>query len=300
VALSPDGSRLAYVATQGGTQQIYLRAMDSLKSKPISGTEGAVNPFFSPDSQWVGFFASEKLKKVSVSGGAVVALCDAVNAGGASRSRQGMIAFAPSNVSVLQQVSEGGGTLQPLTRMEKGETGHRWPDFLPGGRAVLFAGGPSGMSFSNAQVGVQSVGTGERRNLIQAGTQPRYSPSGHLIYAQGGSLMAVPFDSQRLQVTGTAVPVAEGILQSTANGDAQFSLSATGSLDYISGAFSRPKTNWCGSIATGKNSPWLLQRTPYLAPRLSPDSRRVAVSSVEQDSQVWLYDLSRKTLTRLS
>ena len=199
---------------QGGTQQLYLRAMDSLEARPIPGTEGAVNPFFSPDGQWLGFFAGGKLKKVSVSGGAALTLGDAALPRGASWGSQGMIAFAPTAVSALQQVSDAGGAPQPLTRLEKGEASHRWPEFLPGGKAVLFAAGTTAINFTNAQIAVQSVGTGERRNLIQGGTQPRYAPSGHLVYAQGGSLMAVPFDPQRLTVTGAAVPVVEGVLQS--------------------------------------------------------------------------------------
>ena len=103
---------------------------------------------------------------------------------------------------------------QPLTHFGKGDVTHRWPEFLPGGKAVLFAAGRSGITLSNAQIAVQSIGTGERRDLIQGGTNPRYAPSGHLVYAQGGSLIAVPFDPQRLEAKGTAVPVVEGVMQS--------------------------------------------------------------------------------------
>src|ERR1700680_2889043 len=127
VALSPDGTHLAYVARQGGTQQLYLRAMDSLEAKPIPGTEGGINPFFSPDGQWLGFFAGGKLKKVSVSGGAALTLGDAAFPRGASWGGQGIIAFVPTNISVLQQVSDAGGALQPLARLGKGEVSQRWP-----------------------------------------------------------------------------------------------------------------------------------------------------------------------------
>jgi serine/threonine protein kinase/Tol biopolymer transport system component len=138
IALSPDGTRLAYVAIRRGTQQIYLRAMDSLDAKPISGTEGATDPFFSPDGQWLGFFAGQKLKKISVSGGAAITLSEVALANGASWSDLGTIAFAPTNNSVLLQVPDAGGPSQPLTRFEKGEFSDRWPDFLPGGKALLF------------------------------------------------------------------------------------------------------------------------------------------------------------------
>jgi Tol biopolymer transport system component len=301
MALSPDGTHLAYVATQGGTQQLYLRAMDSLEAtKPIPGTEGAVSPFFSPDGQWLGFFARGKLKKVSVSRGSALTLGDAKNPRGGSWGGQGTIAFAPAAVSVLQQVSDTGDTLQPLTHLEKGENSHRWPEFLPGGKAVLFAAGTSAANWSNAQVVVQPAGTGERRNLIQAGMYPRYAPSGHLVYAQGGSLMAVPFDPQRLAITGAAVPVVEGVLQSTANGNAQYTFSATGSLVYVSGGVQATQLRLVWVSRNGAEQPLAAPARTYQIPRLSPDGRRIAVGIAEQESQTWLYDLSREALTRLT
>jgi serine/threonine protein kinase len=300
VALSPDGTHLAYVARQGGTQQIYLRALDSLEARPITGTEGAINPFFSPDGQWVGFFAAGRLKKVSVNGGAALTLGDAAGPRGASWGSQGTIAFAPTNVSVLQQVSDAGGAPQPLTRLEKGEVTHGWPEFLPGGKAVLFAAGPSGTNWTIAQVAVQSVGTGERRNPVQVGTQPRYAPSGHLVYAKGGTLMAVSFDPQRLTATGGAVPVVEGVLQSTFTGAAQYSFSATGSLAYVPGSVEASQRRLVWVSRNGADQPLAAPAHAYGFPRLSLDGRRVAVAIAEQETQIWLYDLSRETLTRLT
>jgi serine/threonine protein kinase/Tol biopolymer transport system component len=300
VALSPDGTHLAYVARQSGIQQLYLRAMDSLEAKSIPGTEGAVNPFFSPDGQWVGFFAGGKLKKVSVSGGAALTLVDVAYPGGVSWGRQGMIAFLPDAVSALQQVSDAGGTPQPLTRFEKGEVSHSWPEFLPDGKAVLFAAAPNAINWSNSQVAVQSLGTGERRNLIQGGTQPRYAPSGHLVYAQGGNLMAVPFDPQRMAVMGTAVPVVEDILQSPTGGYAQYSFSATGSLVYVPGGVQGTQSKLVWISRNGAEQPLAAPAHAYLGPRVSPDGQRVAVGIAEQETQIWLYDLSRETLTRLT
>jgi Tol biopolymer transport system component len=300
VALSHNGTHLAYVARQGATQQLYLRAMDSLEAKPLPGTEGATEPFFSPDGQWIGFFAGQKLKKVSVSGGAALSLGDTPFPFGASWDSHGMIAFTPSVGSALHQVSEAGGAPQPLTRFEKGEASQRWPEFLPAGKAVLFTAAPTNISWTNAQVAVQSVGTGERRNLVQAGTQPRYASSGHLIYAQGGSLMAVPFDPQRLAVTGTAVPVVEGVLQSPSSGAAQYSLSATGSLVYVAGGVQSEQRRLVWVSRNGAEQPVAAPARAYVVPRLSPDGRRVAVGITEQEPQVWLYDLSRESLTRYS
>src|SRR5579864_2746354 len=300
IALSPDGSHLVYVARQGTTQQLYLRAMDSLEAKAIPGTEGAVNPFFSPDGQWIGLFAGQKMKKVSVSGGVALTLGDATFPHGASWGSNGMIAFAPSVGSSLRQVSDMGGTAQLLTRLEKGEVNQRWPDFLPDGRAVLFTGSPTNTSWTNSKVSVQSVGTGERRNLIEGGTHPRYAPSGHLIYAQGGSLMAVPFDPRRLEIIGAAVPIVEGVLQSPSSGAAQYGLSATGSLIYIPGGVQADQRRLVWVTRNGGEQPVTAPPHSYVYPRLSPDGRQLAVGVTEEELQTWLYDFSRETLTRLT
>jgi serine/threonine-protein kinase len=299
VALSPDGTLLAYVARQSGTQQLYLRAMDSLEARPIPGTEGAVEPFFSPDGQWLGFFAGEKLKKVSVSGGAAVTLSNSTFPGGASWSSQGTIVFAPA-VGILQQVSDAGGTVKPVTHLQPTEIAHGWPEFLPGGKAVLFAATLTPTNWTNAQLAVQSAGSGERRNLVQGGTNPRYALSGQLIYAQGGSLMAVPFDPQRLTATGAAIPVVEGVLQSTTTGAAQYSFSATGSLVYVPGEIGLAQSRLVWVNRSGAEQPLAAPAHAYIDPGLSPDGRQIAVSIMEQGSQVWLYDLSRETLTRLT
>jgi serine/threonine-protein kinase len=274
--------------------------MDSLEARPISGTEGAVNPFFSPDGQWLGFFASGKLKKVSVTGGASLTLGNAAYTFGASWGSQGMIAFAPTTSGVLQQVQDAGGTPQALTRVEKGENSQRWPEFLPGGKAVLFAASATLSSWPNARVVVQSVASGQRRDLFQGATQPRYAPSGHLVYAQGGSLMAVPFDPQRLAVTGTAVPVVEGVLQSPVTGAAQYSFSSTGSLVYVPGGVQATQLTLVWVSRNGAEQPAAAPARAYQYPRLSPDGQRAAVGITEQETQVWLYDLSRETPTRLT
>jgi hypothetical protein len=300
VALSPDGIHLVYVAREGGTQRLYLRAMDVQEARPIPGTESAVIPFFSPDGQWVGFFAGGKLQKVSASGGAAIVLGDAGFPYGASWGGQGMIAFAPALVSVLQQVPDAGGTPLPLTRYEKGESSHRWPDFLPGGKAVLFAVGPTAINFTNAHVAVELVGKGEPRNLIQGGTQPRYASSGHLVYAQGGSLMAVPFDPRRLTAAGTAIPVVEGVLQSPASGAAQYTISATGTLVYISGGVQSAQSKLVWVSRNGVEQPLAAPMRAYQFPQLSRDGRRLAVGITEQEGQIWLFDLARETLTRFT
>jgi eukaryotic-like serine/threonine-protein kinase len=300
LALSPDGTHLAYVARQGGIQQLYLRAMDGLEATPVPGTEGAICPFFSPDGQWVGFFAGGALKKVSVSGGAALTLGVASLPGGASWGSQGIIGFAPTQIGPLQEVPDAGGAPQSLTRFEKGDTTHRWPEFLPGGKALLFAAAPNSINFGGAQIAAQPVGVGERRNLIQGGMNPRYALSGHLVYTQGGSLMAVPFDPQRLAVTGTAVPVVEDVMQSPVSGAAQYTMSATGSLAYIPGGVQSAQFRLEWVNRNGAEQPLAVPARSYMLPRLSPDGRRVAVAITEQETHIWLYDFAREAWTRLT
>jgi eukaryotic-like serine/threonine-protein kinase len=300
VALSPDGTRLVYAARQGSVQQLYLRPLGGLEAQPMPGTIGGIEPFFSPDGQWLGFFADGKLKKTAVSGGEAIGLGDAVDPRGGSWGGQGMIIFAPTRASTIQKISDAGGTPQPLTGLGKNEGSHRWPEVLPGGGAVLFAGLYRGGNWDNAQISAQPVGSGERRDLIRGGTNPRYAASGHLVYAQGGTLMAVPFDAQRLAVSGSAVPVQEGVLQSTFTGAAQYSFSATGSLVYVPANVQATQRRLVWVSRSGAEQPVAAPARAYRGPRLSPDGQEVAVAVEGQETQVWLYNLSRETLTRLT
>ncbi len=268
--------------------------MDSLVARSIAGTEGAVNPFFSPDGQWLGFFADGKLKKISVSGGAAQTLSDAVQPRGASWGSHGTIIFSPTGASSLQKVLDVGGTSQPLTRFDSGEGSHRWPGFLPDGNTFLFATGNAG-----AQMAVFSLQSRQRRNL-GAGVFPRYAPSGHLIYVQAGTLMAMPFDAQQLTTNGTAVPVVEGVLETGSNGVAQFSISSTGSLVYIPGGVQSVQRRLTWVNRSGTEVPLGAAAQTYEAPRVSPDGHRIAVSIQGPETQIWLYDLSRETLSRLT
>jgi serine/threonine-protein kinase len=309
LAISPDGKNLVYVAVQGGIQQLFLRPLNSQEATRIAGTEDAVGPFFSPDGQWIGFFADGKMKKVSVNGGAAVTLANAPSPGGASWSIRGTLAFAATAGTQrllagerfgLQQVSQEGGTPQPLTQLGKGENYQRWPEFLPGGKAMLFAGAPTITTWNNAQIAVQDAGTGAQKNVAQ-GTQPHFAATGHLLYAQGGTLMAAPFDAKRLALAGAAVPVLEGVMQSIATGASQYGISSTGTLVYLVGGLSGTSSSrmvWVGR----KGEEQLLPAPPhnYLFPRLSPDGRRLTVDIADQERHIWLYDVGRGTLTRLT
>jgi serine/threonine-protein kinase len=312
VAISPDGRSLVYSAGQGiatgslpsiAGVQLYLRAMDGLEARAISGTEGGVNPFFSPDGKWVGFSVGGKLKKVSLSGGPPVSVADIspLTIGVASWGSQGIIAFAQSAILGLggpvQKVSDAGGRVQPLTRFEKVEGNHAYPQLLPNGKGVLF--NITNFSAGIRQVAAQSLTTGERRDLLPSGTFAHYAPSGHIVYTQGmdlmlgTNLMGAPFDLRRLTVTGAPVPVIEGVL------NIQYSFSSAGTLVYVPGPNqAQLKLVWVDR--RGMEQPVPAPAHNYVLPRISPDGRRIAAGIEETESQIWLYDLTRDNLTRLT
>ena len=199
VALSPNGSHLAFIA-QGADHKdrIYIRSLEQLRAAPLSGTEGAEDLFFSPDGQWIGFFADGKLKKISTEGGAAVTLCDAPVDRGGSWSEDGTIVFSPRAEGGLSKVSSSGGTPQLLTTLDKQarEHTHRWPQVLPGGRAVMFTSSARAGVYEDADIEVYSISSGQRKTVYRGGFYGRYLPSGHLVYMHEGTLFAVPFDLQ--------------------------------------------------------------------------------------------------------
>ena len=302
LAVSPDGRNIVYVAVQAGTRQLFLRPLSSQEVKPIAGTEGAVAPFFSPDSQQVGFFADGKLKKVPVNGGVPLTLASAPSPRGASWSSEGTVALqsAAGRSLGLQQISQEGGSLQPLTRLSTRDPNHGWPEILPGSKGVLFAYSSTFGAWNRAQIAVQAPGLSEPKYLAQTGTQPRYAETGHLLFVQSGTLMAAPFDARRLALTGTAVPALEGVMESATTGAAQYCVSATGTLVYLAGGVvaSQSRLVWVSS----KGEEQLLAVGPhdYEFPRISPDGRRVAVTIAEEEQQIWVHDIFKDTVTRLT
>jgi eukaryotic-like serine/threonine-protein kinase len=300
IALSNDGTQLAYVALQGGTQQIYLRSMDNFQPRAMPGTEGASSPFFSPDGQWLGFFAEQKLKKVSLTGGGVVTLGDVSNPHGGSWSNRGTIAYSALPVGPLQQTPDAAAAPRPLTHLEKGEVSHRSPEFLPGGKSLLFTAGTSSFNWGEEAHVVALQENSDRRELITGAVSPKYAATGHLVYAQGGNVLAAPFDAQRLAITGPAAPLVEGVLQSRITGAAQYAIANNGSLAFISGGMRTDFRKLVWVDRNGKEQPVAAPIRAYLFPRLSPDGKQVAIGITEETTQVWSYDLDRETLTRIT
>ena len=300
VAISPDASLLAYAVMRGGHTQLFQRPMNGIDATPVPGTSNAVNPIFSPDSRWIAFFADGQLKKVPVSGGVPITLCEAPVGVGASWGNGDTIVFAGTTGSGLSQVPAAGGRPQRVTSLDpqRGEFSHRWPELLPDGKTVLYTVGTVG-SWDDAQVVAQSLATGKRSLLVQGGTNPHYLRSGHLIYARGGTVMAVRFDSATLTVIGAPVRVLENVLQSL-DGAAQISVSPSGSAVYVAGTFASDQRRLVAVDRGGTVTPFAAPLRQYSSPQLSPDGRQLLVTIEGSTADLWLYDISAGTLRQLT
>ena len=303
--LSPDGTRLAFVAEGADKKQhLYVRSLDQMQATVLFGTEEARDPFFSRDGQWIVFFAGTELKKISVQGGVAVTLCDV--AGGRGRGGSwgddGIIVFSPGSGTALFKVSSAGGTPEPYTTLDKqkGEDTQRWPQSLPGAKGVLFTSSTTGFGFDDADIVVYSAVSGKSKTVLHDGYYARYLPTGHLVYVHKNTLFAVPFDIKRLEVTGQPAPVVEGVATS-GTGGAQFSVSDSGTLMYLAGSAVNRGVSIYWMDAAGKFTP--LRETPgnYNDLVISPDGKRLAMDiSSGNRSDIWLYEWERDALTRLT
>ena len=302
--LSPDGTHIALLATAADQKRrIYIRSLDQLQATAISGTENAQVPFFSPDGQWLGFFADGKLKKVSVQGGVPVTLCEVANGRGGSWGEDGTIVFAPDIRGALLKVPSTGGTPQPLNTLDvpSNEVTERWPQVLPGGKAVLFTSNSHGGSYEDADIVVYSFSSRQRKVLQHGGFFGRYVPTGHVVYMHEGTLFAMPFDLNRLEGTGSALPLVDGVMATPGDGAAHFSFSQTGNFAYVPGRSVSLNVAIYWMDRWGKLTP--LRETPgaYLRPAFSPDGKRLALQIGDgKRSDIWVYEWERDTLTRLT
>jgi len=309
-AISPDGRRLVFPARgPNGKQQLATRLLDQAQATLLPGTENGRDAFFSPDSQWVGFFADSKLKKISVQGGAPVTLCDAPFDYGASWGEDGTIVAALNRLSGLSRVPDAGGRPHPLTKVGKGEVTHRWPQILPGGRAVLFTSAPTSVGTENSTVEAVPLESGVTKALTAGGYFGRYVPAngsrGYLVYLHQGVLFGVAFDPGRLELEGTPVPLVDDMTAGPIQGSGQFDFSAApsghGTFVYLTGkgAAQTWPVMWLDS--SGKMQPLLATPGAYVLPRFSPDGRRLAlVISDSSGADIYSYDWQRETMTRLT
>jgi serine/threonine-protein kinase len=301
VSISPDGRRLVFPArSPDGKPQLAMRLLEQVQNTLLPGTAGAQDPFFSPDGQWVGFFAEGKLKKIPVTGGAPVTVCDVASPRGGSWGQDGNIVAATGPFSELSRVPVSGGTPQRLTKLTSGEVTHRWPQLLAGDHAVLFTAAPTPVGMEDASIEVTVLKSGVTKVLHHGGYYGRYLPSGHLVYVREGVLFGVAFDPDRMELQGTPTPLVEDLAGNSSQGAGQFSFSQTGTLVYLPGK--GPMQGW--PIAwldnSGKTQPLLAEPGLYYEPRFSPDGQRLALTIASKGSNIFVYDPRRVAMTRLT
>jgi Tol biopolymer transport system component len=288
VALSPDSHVLAWVGATEESTQLFMRHLDEDVVQPIEGSEGGVAPFFSPDSEWIGFFADEKLKKVSVRGGAPQTITELEHLHGASWG-DGFIVLEALGDGELFRLDPAGGEIRKIEISNQPDYQGGFPVLLPGFDAMLVSGQGTNT------VDLVALDTGEVTNLVKEGTHGTYLPSGHLVWTQGDNLLAAPFDLVRREITGDAHTVIEGVISETHVGlTSHYAVSETGTLVFLPGTIAtsgvRPVWVWLdGSIEPLPLPP----ESSYLTPRISPDGRKLLLSRQTQSRSVWLYDLDR-------
>ena len=307
VALSPDGSLLAFVASTQGESRVYLRSLGDVTARAVPGTEGATNPVFSPDGKEIAFFTTGRLKKTTLDG--VVTMISEAGSDGDPRGiawlPDGTVAFASIAAGPLVQVRSTGGPTRPLTTLDekKGERTHRWPAALPGGR-LLFTVGTLGSpdNYDRATIEALDLATGKRQVVLEGASSARYA-SGHLLFVRESILYAIPFDVDSMTTRGTPVQVLRGVNGDTTTGASHLAVADNGTIAYASGTALAAANRLVWVDRQGKTQPIGLPQGLYFDPRISPDGTRVAVTwqtLTAGNGDIWVSDLTRNTFTRLS
>jgi serine/threonine-protein kinase len=300
IALSEDGVRIAYAGRRGGKTQLFVRTLSESAPRVLEGTEGCQSPFFSPDGQWIGFFAESKLRKIAVGGAAMQPLADAPFSRGGAWGSDGFIYFAPTNISGIWRVPEGGGTATEATRKDSanGEISHRWPHIVAGTNMLLFAVW-TGPGNDEHNVAIQEIGAKDHRILAKGGDAPRYVPKlSMLVYVRLGELFAVSWRPSNPDL-GRAVPVAmsERINEIGTEGSGNYAVSGAGTLAYVAGGRSLNAARLVWTDRTGRVEPLPLPDRDYENVMISPDGTRAIVQIRGGKTELWIYDFARSTLT---
>ncbi len=303
VAFSADGSQLVYLAEENGIRRLYRRSLDSFEAEPIPGTVGALSPFLAPDGDWVGFYGNREIKKISLRGGAlstITPVSETTFRGGAW-GPDDTIAYSQCTFG-LKTVPAAGGTPEVLTSVRdiQDELDHVFPQFLPGGKTVLYT---LSNSPTDARIAVADLVTGEQRVLIDPGLHGRYVSTGHIVYGWEGELLAVPFDLDRLEVTGLPVRVLDDVLmEGSPTKAAHFSVSDNGSLVYVPGGMVPDRVTLAWVDRKGQ-----VEALPFPPPasglRVSPDGSQILVSRADPRGAggcIWAYELERGVERRLT
>jgi Tol biopolymer transport system component len=299
VAVSPDGRRVAFVSTDAsGRSVLWVRELDSLEPRSLTGTEDAAHPFWSPDGQSLAFQAGGKLKRADLSGGGVLTLVDATLRSGGSWSREGVILFTP-RLGELATISAAGG---PVTTVLKGSDYLAWPFFFPDGRHFLFfrGGGPPGRPSENRGVYLGSIDSNQTTRLVESDFKGAFAEPGYLLFVRGETLMAQPFDANRFQLSGEPAVVAEGLWVAAGAGQASFSVSRTGVLAYVNSTLFNLQLTWVDRNGRSLGSLGLPDRYG-IQPQISPDGSRVAIARGPMGSNnIWVLKLADGTDSRLT
>ena len=306
IALSEDGTiQVAVVVDQNSVQRLLVRRSDQFEARLLPDTERASSPFLSPDGSWIGFFRDNLLYKIPVAGGPPVRLAttSGQNRGG-TWSKDGFIYISSDTNVSITRIPESGGEIQPVTSLDEArdERTHRWPQALPDGDAVLFTCDTQSSTeyYDDARIEAVRPRTGERKVLVEGSSQAWYAPSGHLVFARGGSLFAVAFDARSLDVHGSPMQVAQGVATDVGSGAVQFAVAQSGAALWTPGGSTASyQVAWVDRSSAETIAP--IPPAPYneLAP--SPDGKRLALVGGEGGvSDLWVADLERGGLTRLT
>jgi serine/threonine-protein kinase len=309
VALSPDGSTMAFVASSDGNSRIYIRSLDDITPRPLPGTDGASNPVFSFDGRRIAFFSATQLKTTTLDG-AVSPVAEAGLDGdprGIAWLPDGSLVYAPAAAGPLFLVPSTGGTPRAITTVDekKDERTHRWPTALPNGEAVLFTVGTLGSpdNYDEAKIAAVRLDTGERHTVLEGSASARFVATGHLLFTRGSSLYAIAFDSDLLTTQGSPVQVLQGVNGDTTTGASHIAVASNGTLAYAPGSAQAASNRLMWVDRRGATQPLPLPPGLYWDPRISPDGTRVAVAwqtVTGSSSDIWIGDLTRNTFTRLS
>lgn len=307
LTISPDGRYITFLAKgEDGKASLWLRPLDSAAAHPLEGTDGATNPFWSPDSRFLAFFSGDKLKKVDIQGGPPLNICSVGNnPRPGTWNKEGIIVFELSSVDGLYRVSAAGGTPTPVTTVDatSGETTHRWATFLPDGRTFLYMAGThtSGTQSETNAIYAAKLDSKDRKLLLHARSNVRYA-AGYLLYVRDNVLVAHPFDPEKLEFTGNPVPITEGVQYDTGFFHAAFAVSDNGTLVYRQGQPNRDtQMKWVDR--EGKETSVVGDPASYQTTVLSPSEDR-AIAVVEDQksgiSDLWMIDLQRNVKSRFT
>ena len=300
LTFSPDGTSLVFVGLENGRKALFRRNLHEPRAAPIPGTEEAESVFFSPDGRWIGFAGGGLLMKVAVEGGRPFRLAEARGAGGATWLGDGTIIFAPMYSDGLFRVPAEGGSPERLTTPDhaSGELGHWWPDPLPGESRIVFTAFRTPVDRS--RIGVLDLDTGETRWIVEGGFFGRYVSTGHLLYAKGQRLYALPFDPVTATATGAAVAVLDDLYMNQTSGFAMVTVSSRGTLAYVTDSLGDPLKQLVWLDRTGHAILATNEHHRYVSASLSPDDRQAALTIQGESQDLWIYSFERGTLSRLT